>query len=252
LLNESAEAGKSATDKNKTPEQGTVDDLKSTLQSLTTFDTKKQLISDNSSGKLTIIPSGNPVPQTAVFDIKTRNYRNLMNMDDIYPVLWLKQIPNFILAYNEYGKFNDIRKQELSAEIQKWEAAHANGLRKFVILIRKIVEYAREMAGTKLEVYRPPISGLLAEDELQIREQANGGVDILPSDLKEQWVLATARPGSVGVEEAVEDEDAGAGSQAAEDEDSSDDDEDIADYTNCSEECGYCGNCRRKVKIGEN
>ena len=114
-------------------------------------------------------------------------------MSDIYPVLWLKQIPNFIIAYHDRGKFDDVPKKDVSAEIKKWEAAHANELRKFVILIRKIVEYTREMAGTKLEVYRPPVSGLLAEDELQIREQADGGVNILPSDLKEEWILATTK-----------------------------------------------------------
>lgn len=113
-------------------------------------------------------------------------------------------------------------------------------LRKFVNLVRKIVEYAREMAGTKLEVYRPPLSGRLTGDELQIREQANVGVDVLRSELKEQRVIASARSGATCVEDDLADladvhEDAGAKKESAEEKDGPDDDEDVADYTNCSE-----------------
>lgn len=46
--------------------------------------------------------------------------------------------------------------------------------------------------------------------------------------------------GSTDGEEIV---DAGTGSQAEDDYDDSSEDGEVADYTKCSEQCGYCGKC---------
>lgn len=179
-------------EKDKVPAHASIDDIESGLQGLQSLGSTKALPSKKNK-KLTIVRSGHAVPQTAIFDIKTRSFRNPIDMEEIYPVLWLRQIPNFILAYNKFGTFNDIRKQELSTETQKWEAVHLHDIQRLVGVIRMILEFAKKRAGTRLEIYRPPISG---SDVLQIREQENGGVEILPSDLRTLWTLAMTGSGA--------------------------------------------------------
>jgi hypothetical protein len=46
---------------------------------------------------------GSAVPQNAIFDLKTRSgkWKKNIDMGDIYPQLWIKQIPNFIVAYHD-------------------------------------------------------------------------------------------------------------------------------------------------------
>lgn len=60
---------------------------------------------------LKVLRGGNQVPQSAVFDLKTRSIKK-MDVDTIaeeLPRLWISQIPNFILAYHTQGVFNDIQ-----------------------------------------------------------------------------------------------------------------------------------------------
>lgn len=73
------------------------------------------------------------VPQKAMFDIKTRSSRK--KGDDVLAGeidrLWLRQMPNFILAYHQRGVFDDIAVINVTKLIAKWEADHVDEIRIF-------------------------------------------------------------------------------------------------------------------------
>lgn len=56
----------------------------------------------SSNGPLSIKQAGKPIDLASIFDLKTRSNKHgkLLKMDDITPQLWVKQIPNFIVAYH--------------------------------------------------------------------------------------------------------------------------------------------------------
>ena len=92
-----------------------LDDLIDTLED-NTIAPKKAL-----ANNLTVKTGGEVIPQSSIFDLKTRSFRSgkEMNMDDVYPPLWIKQIPNFIVAYHDgEGLFQDIRVQNIERDVE--------------------------------------------------------------------------------------------------------------------------------------
>ncbi|KAB8069527.1 hypothetical protein BDV29DRAFT_161356 [Aspergillus leporis] len=81
---------------------------------------------------------GESVPQSTILDLKTRSFRR--KDDDILgeevPRLWLSQILNFILAFHEYGVFNDIRVQNMREDVKYWERKNEDKLGQFAALLR--------------------------------------------------------------------------------------------------------------------
>lgn len=159
-------------------------------------------------------------------------------MNDIYPLLWLKQIPNFILAYHDgAGLFHDIRVQNVSKDVQSWVDENKEGIKRFAVLLSEICKVARENENQLLEVYCP------GGDRLEIRSQYGNGVRTLPEELSQRWAqkrqIGEARRSDSliggGYEGVSKGDDAGG----------SDNDSDAEpDYTACSaEDCGYCGKC---------
>jgi hypothetical protein len=173
---------------------------------------------------LEIKKAGIPISQDAVFDIKTKHGKYPIDMAEIFPPLWICQVPNFILAYHERGVFSDIRKQDLRSDISKWEEKNKEALSKLVALVQKIVSFAKENSEVKLEVVRKEGANL------EIREQANQDNGGLSQATKARWMahLVTSHLESVKPEY----------------EGGLEDDEEEPDYTACSAEgCGYCGRC---------
>jgi hypothetical protein len=178
------------------------------------------------------------VPQSSIFDLKTRSGRYGANIDmgDIYPQLWIRQIPNFIVAYHDgAGLFEDIRVQDVRADVKAWEKENTAAIQRLAVLLDKILTFARENEGL-LEVYSPGNGGL------ELRRQHGHGQHVLPHGLRNEWV----DEGGVNVDFSAADDD-GYGSGRGYDSDDrgkSDSDSDEPDYTACSaEDCGYCGRC---------
>ncbi|KAH5416795.1 hypothetical protein HBI82_136560 [Parastagonospora nodorum] len=176
---------------------------------------------------------GTEIPQHSIFDLKTRSgkYKSEIDMSDIYPQLWIKQVPNFIVAYHDgAGLFKDVRVQDVQNEVLKWEADNIEAIHRLTVLLNRIVAFARNDQGL-LEVYCPH------EDCLELRRQHGQGTNALPGALRDAWA-----------NEAFSDSDDGGleldqGYESAEDY-KADSDEDEPDYTACSvEDCGYCGKC---------
>jgi hypothetical protein len=187
---------------------------------------------------------GSAVPQQSIFDLKTRSgkHKRDIDMSDIYPAIWIKQISNFIVAYHDgAGLFEDIRVQDVKNDVQAWAGDNRDAIRRFATLLDKIVDIARSNASKLLEVY---CSGT---DRLEIRVQYGDGVHALPADLVDRWekvetsIISTHDDAS----DEFEYDDGGIGIDDRYDLDTdSDDAGPEPDYTACSaDDCGYCGKC---------
>ncbi|OCK75053.1 hypothetical protein K432DRAFT_309410 [Lepidopterella palustris CBS 459.81] len=140
---------------------------------------------------LEIKSGGCEIPQNAIFDLKTRSNRRRkeINMDEIYPRLWVAHIPNFIVAYhNGDGLFQDIRRENIRRELDNWEKENEIPLRSLVVLIHKIIAFAKATPDAKLEIYR------VDPDRLEIRKQEGEGSDALLAHLKAIWAKGPKVP----------------------------------------------------------
>ena len=196
------------------------------------------------------------VPQSAVFDLKTRSIKRKhhdITVSDQIPRLWIRQIPFFILAYHDCGLFKskEITVRNIKPDVARWESDNKGDVRKLIGLIKKIANVVKATPGRKLAVrYRYGLG-------LELREQIEGVASVLPNDLAAQWADQGSREESTGValrkcsvDGAVGLEHHSVEKGVALDKksiDALDDDEydwDKEDYTACSmESCNYCGHC---------
>jgi hypothetical protein len=181
---------------------------------------------------------GSAVPQQSIFDLKTRSgkHKREIDMSDIHPALWIKQVSNFIVAYHDgRGLFEDIRVQNVKNDVQAWAADNRDGIRRFATLLDMIVGIARSNASKLLEVYCPGM------DRLEIRNQYGDGVHALPADLVDRW--EKTKMGVVSTQDDRSDKFEHGDGGICLDTDSDDSSSEL-DYTACSAQgCGYCGKC---------
>ncbi|KAF2429947.1 hypothetical protein EJ08DRAFT_589893, partial [Tothia fuscella] len=211
----------------------------------------------NNSDILKVARGQGSVPQSAVFDLKTRSIRKKSNdttISDQIPRLWIRQISSFVLAFHDYGLFRleEVTVSDIRPDVAKWESDNEGDVRRLIGLIKKIADVVKATPRRKLEVrYRYGLG-------LELREQVEGVASVLPNDLAAQWARQGNRaesPGGVALgtqsaNGAVGPADGFIEREVALDEntDSSDDDEydwdKKEDYTACSmESCNYCGQC---------
>lgn len=141
----------------------------------------------NETADLTITSAGHEVPQTAIFDLKTRSARREIEMEEVCQHLWVSQTPNFIIAYHQSGQFNDIQVQDLGDSIREWEKRNKEMLHRFNAVLRQLISFAKQSQCHKVEVRR------VATGPLQIRTQAEECWNALPPNLKAKWA---GRPSS--------------------------------------------------------
>ncbi|KAG9254026.1 geranylgeranyl pyrophosphate synthetase [Emericellopsis atlantica] len=178
--------------------------------------------------------AGHAPDQSQIFDIKTRgaHRRHDDHVGAELPRLWISQIPNFVLAFHDYGRFRvaDVGIHDVRDRVQAWESENQTALGRLAALLHYIIDACKpaKPGDGKLEIL---IDG---EGTLKVYEQLEGVGDVLPADLRHRWE-------SVGVESPA----SATGKFASCSSDprllALDDGKD--DYTNCSERCGYCGGC---------
>ncbi|KAK1775306.1 hypothetical protein QBC45DRAFT_422619 [Copromyces sp. CBS 386.78] len=129
--------------------------------------------SSYSSPTLTIKQSPNSlVPQSHVFDLKTRSIRARGVKDTLseeLPRLWISQIPRFILAYHTRGLFRteDMEIKDVREDVKRWEKEQKEALGKLVGVLKWIREVIDDIEGGKMEVvHREEAVGVL-----EVREQ---------------------------------------------------------------------------------
>lgn len=198
-----------------------------------------------SSSVLNIKARGASVSQEAIFDLKTRSgrYRTEVNMEDFYPLLWIKQIPNFIVAYHDgAGLFQDIRVWNVVKDVRAWEERRENkaAAKRLVRLLGRILEIAKQNQHELMEVYCP------SADHLEIRKQHGEGSRTLPLSLTTKWAgLGNDAPDTLSDDDVYESSPDG-GCSLQDDYGIWDhqSDESEKDYTACcADTCGYCGKC---------
>jgi hypothetical protein len=187
---------------------------------------------------LTVKTGGGIVPQSSIFDLKTRSFRHgkEIDMSEVYPLLWIKQVPNFIVAYhNGEGLFRDIRVQNVEKDVLVWQEDNKPAIGRLAALLNKIVEFAKDKKEL-LEVYYP------GADTLEIRSQYGKGVHALPTELADIWAEESdAKNMPLNYPES---EEYSSGGLEHYNHDAEDSDDSGKDYTACSaSDCGYCGKC---------
>ncbi|EME81373.1 uncharacterized protein MYCFIDRAFT_176655 [Pseudocercospora fijiensis CIRAD86] len=169
---------------------------------------------------LRMVAAGHIVPQKAVFDLKTRSARKKLTLKDVLDAevdrLWLRQIPNFVLAYHEYGVFHDVGVHDIRAEVARFQVEHTTELKIFSAAIAKVVAYARDHPEKRFEVFsdKPGV--------LELRQVGGDFPRALPDDLKSLWAGKTgdtAEFDDQGSEVAIH-SDAESGAEAESDDDS--------------------------------
>ncbi|KAF2759850.1 hypothetical protein EJ05DRAFT_312068 [Pseudovirgaria hyperparasitica] len=199
----------------------------------------------------TIKHAGSRVPQSAIFDLKTRSVRSPFQnvFEEERPRFWAAQISNLILARHEQGVFNEIEIMETGEEVRKWERENQDSLRQLGSLIRMILAISASRTNEKLEVYRKD------DGSLELREQLGDDHEVLSAGLKEKWLSdpqdTPPLPGTTlkqSGKSTFENMAPGSGQENTKtlgdgDLDGSSDEDSNADFTNCSEVCGYCGRC---------
>lgn len=176
--------------------------------------------------KLTVQSGGSIVDQSCIFDLKTRSSRKKVDdtMGEELPRCWVAQIPKLILAYHDWGLFNDIQVHDIREKVAEWEKSHQEALSKLAALIHLIIALLRKNSQGKLELVHD------GRGVLEIREALPDTTSALSPSVKTMWV---------------------AGRQASEETlDSSEEDSLLewkddaeGDFTACSASCGYCGRC---------
>jgi hypothetical protein len=174
-------------------------------------------IKSTDHGQLEVIDGGQITPQSSIFDLKTRSIK-LIDKDtlgDELPRLWLMQTPNFILAHHRRGTFCNIEVSDVRGEIEDWEKSHQSDLSLLNALLHRIIAVALEKEDTLLEIVR--VQG----GPLEVRKRLLDAGVAFSEQVKEQW-LKWLRDATEG---------------------NGDSDSDSGDFTECNQECGYCGKC---------
>lgn len=193
---------------------------------------------------LKMLAGGAVVPQEAIFDLKTRAVWKKLTLDDVLQDeihrLWLRQIPNFVLAYHDFGVFKDIGIHNVRSRMEGFEKDEATAVAIFAATIAKVVSHARMHPKERFEIcsQRPGV--------LEIRHVGGKFANSLPNDLKSVW--ARKAPGD---QESDDDDDfeagigsnAGIGSDAEGGSETGAGEDSDEDFTACSAFCGYCGRC---------
>lgn len=215
-----------ATDRNRT---GAVDGLAAMLdQSRVTA-----LVQPNGS-ELTVSCAGEVVEQECIFELKTRSIRKKEaaivedTFADQLPRLWVSQVPNFILAYHNWGKFEDVTVRDAREEVKTWEREHVDALSCLAALIHQIIELVKSRPDGKLELRHVQVG------RLEVREQLTDAGDALSDPVKVLWAKERGMTEDLDDDRDYDDD----GDAFGWDERSE------PDFTACSaDDCGYCGRC---------
>lgn len=191
----------------------------------------------SNKGILRITKGGEMVPQSAVFDLKTRSIKSRDKdvVGEQLPRLWMSQITQLVLAYHTRGKFEDIEVKDVKDHVEAWEDLNQLSLKRLNTLLRLILQKAREAKDGKLEVVRP------VGDTLEIRDQLPDAGNVLSASTRARWKTWLQEPArSVSAKEGEPEYEDGSDDP---DSDLDSDSESTKDYTLCKVECGYCGKC---------
>ncbi|KAK3636843.1 hypothetical protein LTR56_013954 [Elasticomyces elasticus] len=192
---------------------------------------------------LTMQHGGHRIPQQAIFDLKTRTIKRKDEdiLDSELPRLYIRQIPNFVLAFHERGRFDIISVRNIQADLKAWEARSQAELNLLGELMHKLVGIVKATPGMKCEVRYRDV-GLL-----EFRHVLDDAPSAVSREVGNLWTRQATTPAP-----ELDDGVALAGADLSDHSDESDQegvdlasfsDNDSGDFTACDATCGYCGRC---------
>lgn len=122
---------------------------------------------------------GRAVPLRSTMEIKTKVAHKPLPFTEIAPQLWVSQTPKLVLAYHKGGFFPDPKVEDVASKIHTWELENQASLKKLAVLIKKIIESAKQCGGRATVIFDA------VTDCLVIRKV--DGKPFLPQDLYSQW-----------------------------------------------------------------
>jgi hypothetical protein len=135
---------------------------------------------ETTSSTLIINPAGHQIPQSAVFDLKTRSARREIDLAEFFPRLWINQTPNFIIARHNLGVFTDVGVKDVRKDVQQWESDNQVVLLRLQTLLKKLIELTGKDGCSRLQVHRVGTGPVLVSKQLK-------AWGVLPRDLKARW-----------------------------------------------------------------
>ncbi|KAG6091659.1 hypothetical protein E4U30_006474 [Claviceps sp. LM220 group G6] len=196
--------------------------------------------------ELKIFTAGQLKPQDSIFELKTRFIKRQYGQDAYMQhqsaCLWLRQVPNLILAYHDNGLFTDIRVMDVRNDVSEWEKRESAVIRKFVALLRQIVDIARSglASGCRMELTCEKGANILC-----VRDQEPDLPQFLSQDTLQRWETWLDEDDT----SHSDSDDHESSYLMLEDRDSDSDydryyrDSNSYDYAACNKECAYCGRC---------
>jgi hypothetical protein len=131
--------------------------------------------------KLQMEKRGRLIPQSQIFDIKTRAHFKSFDLNEILPRLWMNQTSKFLIAYHTYGLFDKPEVKNVHEEVLGWESDNASWLERYHALVRRIVDVARDSERGQLEIMWG------GTGPLQVTEQIGEATRALPGELLQLW-----------------------------------------------------------------
>jgi hypothetical protein len=137
--------------------------------------------SPSDGSKLSLRLQGEKIPQSQIFDIKTRAVLNEFDLEELKPRLWVNQTPRFLIAYHQYGTFDKPEVSDVRQEVLDWEKKNTELLSRYHAIVKRILDIVRDSDDHQVEVSWD------GKGPLRITKQIEPGNRVLPSELLHRW-----------------------------------------------------------------
>ncbi|KAK3984548.1 hypothetical protein QBC44DRAFT_252700 [Cladorrhinum sp. PSN332] len=156
--------------------------------------------SETTATGLTILRSGGTadVDASSTLEIKTRAATRTLDMEEVFPQLWVSQTPNLAVGYHRTGgTFTDVRVRDVTDDIPRWEAVNRVALEKLAALLANIIDVVKKAEGSGAVIEYSGGSSL--------RIVAEDGQRALPEDLYTKWKDEPTLPGEARLDVTKDD-----------------------------------------------
>ncbi|KAI0460044.1 hypothetical protein F5B21DRAFT_127983 [Xylaria acuta] len=170
-------------------EENQADELSGALESLSLTSNSTLTNPHGTSPRLVVRREGQNVPLDRTLEIKTRASRRRLSIQEVAPQLWLSQTPKLVRAYHRGGTFQEAQVEDVTSDIQRWQADNQVQLKRLVALIRKILDIVKGCDN------RATVRYVRNGDKLIISPL--GGKKMLPENLYLKWEAKPALPNTV-------------------------------------------------------
>jgi hypothetical protein len=131
------------------------------------------------TGTMQVRHQGRVVPPSTLLEIKTRTVYLGLSLDKVIPQLWFAQTPNLFVGFHKKGEFQQVRKLSMESAFEQWEERHQAHLMKFVVLLKKLGELAKNAQKKRCTVI---CEGEKMSPRIKIYESNKMGA-VLPEDI---------------------------------------------------------------------